>query len=155
SRLSSPHTIRIFDFGASDDGVSYIAMEHLDGADLGSIVRAHGPMPVGRVAHVAEQACLSLLDAETCGVVHRDVKPENLFLMRATGEPDFLKLLDFGVALIISPDVTGALTTTGLIMGTPAYMAPETWSGGAADARSDLYALGATLYFLLTGRAPF
>ena len=154
--LRNLHTVRVFDYGASDDGVRYMAMELLSGADLSDLVATRGPMPIGRAVHFARQACDSLDEAHRAGIVHRDIKPENLFVTSEGGEQDFLKLLDFGIAKISSDadsDVT--LTQTGWIGGTPAYMAPEVCAGAAAEVRSDLYSLGAVLYFLLTGTPPF
>jgi hypothetical protein len=153
SRLRSPHTIRIHEFGASDDGIYYIAMEYLPGADLGTLVREHGPMPPARAARFARAACLSLAEAHEAGIVHRDVKPHNLFATSVGDDPDFLKLLDFGIARVAEP--SPELTAAGVLRGTPAYMSPEVCRGAEAEPRSDLYSLGATLYFLLTGSPPF
>lgn len=152
SRLSCPHTIRIYDYGESEDGLPFIAMELLAGADLGAVVAEHGALPEGRVARVAEQVCSSLAEAEDQGIVHRDIKPANLFLTRVGDDEDFVKLLDFGIAKSRGEEEQAQ---TKLILGTPAYMAPELWAGGEADARSDVYALGVTLYKLLTGALPF
>lgn len=154
SNLTSPHTIKIFDYGATDDGIRFIAMEHLTGADLGAIVDLHGPMNVSRALHFARQACRSLAEAHAAGIVHRDIKPQNLFATRVGGTFDYLKLLDFGIARIAENESSASLTRTGAIPGTPAYIAPELWLGGRADARSDVYALGATLFFLLTATTP-
>jgi serine/threonine-protein kinase len=153
SRLESPHTVRIHDFGASDDGVYYLAMEHLDGADLHALCRGHGPMPAGRAIRFAIQACRSLEEAHGKGLVHRDVKPSNLFAARVGDALDHLKLLDFGVARSVEDEEV--LTRTGILRGTPAYMAPEYCRGVPASPASDLYGLGATLYELLTGAPPF
>jgi serine/threonine-protein kinase len=153
SRLESPHTVRIYDFGASNDGVYYIAMEHLDGADLRALCHGHGPMPAGRVIRFAIQACHSLEEAHGKGLVHRDIKPSNLFAARVGDTHDHLKLLDFGVARSIEGDES--LTRTGVLRGTLAYMAPECCRGAPATSASDLYGLGATLYELLTGMPPF
>jgi serine/threonine-protein kinase len=159
SSLQSPHTIRVFDFGASDDGVWFIAMEHLEGVDLMSLVEDIGPMPPERAVRLARQACAALSEAHDAGVVHRDIKPGNLFVCRLGDDPDFLKVLDFGIASIDGATAdAGAsvdVTRTGWVHGTPAYMSPEVCSGGRADARSDIYSLGAVLYFLVTGRPPF
>ena len=153
SKLESPHAVRIFDFGASDDGVYYLAMEHLDGADLAALVRQHGPMPAARVIHFGIQACRSLEEAHAKGLVHRDVKPSNLFAAHVGGVYDHLKLLDYGIARSLSDDER--LTRTGGMRGTPAYMAPEVCRGGDAGPGADLYGLGATLYHLLAGAPPF
>jgi eukaryotic-like serine/threonine-protein kinase len=155
SKLSDPHTIRIFDFGASDDGIYYIAMEHLRGADLAVLVRNYGPMPIARAIRFAVQACRSLIEAHEAGIIHRDIKPQNLFVTRVGDDHDFLKLLDFGVARVLERGEDAQLTSSGMLCGTPAYMAPEVCRGERADERSDIYALGGTLYFLLTGELPF
>jgi serine/threonine protein kinase len=155
SRLTSPHTIRVLDFGASDDGIYYIAMEYLPGADLGRLVREHGPMPPARVLHFARQACRALHEAHQAGVIHRDIKPHNLFVTQVDGQADHLKLLDFGLARMQELGMAAQRTATGVIRGTPAYLPPEAWAGGTVDARSDLYSLGATLYHLLAGVPPF
>ena len=151
--LSSPHTVRVLDFGASDDGVRYLAMERLVGIDLEHLVRSSGPMPPPRAVHLARQACSSLGEAHRAGIVHRDVKPSNLFV--SLGEHgDHLTVIDFGIARRV--DVPEArLTNLGDAIGTPHFIAPESLLGDASDARGDLYGLGATLYFLLTGTRPF
>ncbi|MGO8996771.1 MAG: serine/threonine-protein kinase [Polyangiaceae bacterium] len=156
ANLRSRHTVRVFDYGASDDGVRYIAMELLSGSNLAQLVTAQGPMPIARAVHFARQACDSLDEAHRAGIVHRDIKPENLFVTSEAGEDDVLKLLDFGIAKIASDESNDAtLTQAGWIGGTPAYMPPEVCAGGNAEPRSDLYSLGAVLYFLLTGVPPF
>ncbi|HEX6313866.1 MAG TPA: serine/threonine-protein kinase [Gemmatimonadaceae bacterium] len=153
SRLQSPHVIQIFDYGASDDGLYYIAMEYLTGRDLGTVVKEDGPLATGRAVDFMLQACLALEVAHAAGVIHRDIKPENLFLAR-TDSGEIIKLLDFGIVRFREP--TGSnLTWTGVLVGTPLYLAPELWTGSPADDRSDVYALGVTMYFLLTGRLPF
>ena len=155
SQLQGPHTVRIFDFGASDDGIYYIAMEYLTGANLGTLVAESGPLPAETVIELAKQACLSLEEAHAAGIIHRDIKPENLMVCRTVDGRNRLKLLDFGIARIRAP-VAGEpeLTRTGFLTGTPAYMAPEIWHGAPADERSDIYSLGVTLYFVLTGETP-
>lgn len=154
SRLQSPHIVQIFDYGASEDGLYFIAMEYLTGRDLCTVVREDGPVPVGKAVEYAMQACLALEVAHGGGVIHRDIKPENLFLVRTEGEREHIKLLDFGIVRLREP--TGhTLTWTGMLVGTPLYLAPELWTGHPADERSDIYSMGVTLYFLLTGRLPF
>lgn len=154
SGLQSPHTIRVFDFGASDDGVWFMAMEHLEGVDLSSLVDEMGPLPVARAVRFARQACAALSEAHDAGVIHRDVKPDNLFVCRMGDEADFLKVLDFGIAKIEGSE-EASVTRAGWVHGTPSYMSPEACSGTRVDARSDVYSLGAVLYFLLTGTPPF
>jgi serine/threonine-protein kinase len=130
-------------------------MEYLRGINLAALVGGHGPLPPARMVRFALQACASLAEAHDANIVHRDVKPHNLFVTRAGDDHDFLKLLDFGIAQVMATEPETRLTQPGSSPGTPAYMAPELSRGERADARSDLYALGATMYFLLTGSPPF
>lgn len=153
SRLQSPHVIQIFDYGASEDGLYYIAMEFLAGRDLGSIVEEDGPLSPERAVGLVMQACLALEVAHNAGVIHRDIKPQNLFVVSSGDEGDRIKLLDFGIVRFREPRDRN-LTWTGMLVGTPQYLAPELWTGAAADERSDVYSVGVTLHFLLTGRLP-
>ena len=156
SQMRIPHSVQIYDFGVSDDGIHYIAMEYLTGIDLERLVTRNGPLAPGRAIHFARQVCDCLEEAHAAGIIHRDVKPSNLFVTRVGGDPDFLKLLDFGVARLRQSNADDVrLTRTGTLCGTPAYLAPEIWEGKEADERSDIYAVGVTLYFLLTGQVPF
>jgi serine/threonine-protein kinase len=152
--LDDEHTVRILDVGASDDGVMFIAMEHLEGLDLGRLVAAEGPLTPARSVALLRQACASLREAHARGIVHRDVKPSNLFLTRARSGGDLLKVLDFGIAQQLT-EAEAPITEQGEAVGTPHFMAPEVLLGIAADARVDVYGLGATLYFLITGMRPF
>jgi hypothetical protein len=154
SRLHSPHVIQIFDYGASEDGLYYIAMEYLNGRDLCTLIKEQGPLSAAVATRYMIQACLALEVAHDAGVIHRDIKPENLFLVHQDGEEDLIKLLDFGIVRLREPGA-GNLTWTGVLIGTPLYLAPELWSGAPADERSDLYSMGVTFYFLLSGRVPF
>jgi len=159
--LQSPHTVEVYDFGVSEDGSFYYAMELLDGIDLETLVQRFGPLPAERVVHVLEQACLSLGEAHRRGLVHRDLKPANLFLCQLAFQPDFLKVLDFGLVRRAAIESLGAsedevLTKSGLLAGTPSYMAPEMAAGDRdIDGRADLYALGCVAFKLLTGRQVF
>ena len=151
--LRHPNTIRIFNHGVSEDGLWYYAMELLEGESLQALVHRLGPLPAHRAASLIVQAARALFEAHEQGIVHRDVKPENLFVTTLGGEPDVIKVLDFGIARWTEDDA--GLTSTGFVTGTPAYMAPEVATGGQATPAADLYGLGATLYFALTGRPPF
>jgi hypothetical protein len=156
--LSSPHTIRIFDFGTTDAGVFYYVMELLAGRDLESLVREFGPVPADRAIYLLRQVCHSLADAHARGLVHRDIKPANIYACRMGLDYDFVKVLDFGLVKFADKTamqqtlMTAAHTTT----GTPAYMAPELILGETeVDRRADVYALGCVAYYLLTGQLVF
>jgi eukaryotic-like serine/threonine-protein kinase len=156
--LHSPHTVELYDFGVTLDGIFYYVMELLDGLDLEQLVRRFGPVPPERAVHILLQACDSLADAHYTGLVHRDVKPANLYVCRKGLRSDFVKLLDFGlVKRAWSQEAVGeSLTGEGLITGTPAYLAPEAALGSPhVDGRADLYALGCVAYWLLTGEKVF
>ncbi|MCB9596023.1 MAG: protein kinase [Sandaracinaceae bacterium] len=152
--LRSPHTVELYDFGVNQEGECFFVMELLEGMDLQSLVDQHGPLPPSRAVHLVSQACLSLGEAHAAGLIHRDIKPANLFVGQLGLEPDFVKVLDFGMVSAGEGDVQ--LTSAGQIHGTPSYMAPEHGAEGVAlDHRVDLYALGCVLHFLLTGRTVF
>jgi serine/threonine-protein kinase len=158
AQLNSPHTIQLFDFGITEEGTFYYVMELLAGLDLESMVREFGPLPSERVIFLMRQACHSLADAHTRGLVHRDVKPANIYVCRMGLEYDFVKVLDFGLVklnrLTSRDDTLETLDQT--TTGTPAYMAPEIILGDAAvDRRADVYALGCVAYYLLTGQLVF
>jgi len=154
TELQHPNTVRVFDFGVTDDGLCYFAMEYLEGEDLGHLVLREGALSPNRAVRLMHQAARALGEAHAHGIIHRDIKPANLFVTNAGGEHDFLKVLDFGIARFgTEPGQT--LTDTGWVAGTPGYIAPEVATGTRADPRSDVYALGAVLYFLLAGRPPF
>ncbi len=153
SRLVHPNTIRVYDFGASDDGVLFLALELLDGLDLEAVITRSGPFSPARTIHVARQACGSLAEAHAAGIVHCDMKPANVFLTRAAGQHDFVKVLDFGLAHItVGP---GSSTVLEGIRGTPAFMPPEVIRGERVGPESDVYSMGAVLYFMVTGTTVF
>ena len=155
TELTHPNTVRVFDYGVTDDGIHYYAMELLAGENLVELVEREGPLPPERALYLAAQAARALAEAHGRGLVHRDVKPENLFVTNAGGERDFVKVLDFGIVRREAEAENAHLTKTGAIAGTPAYLAPEVVRGQPATARADVYALGGVLYFLLTGRHVF
>jgi hypothetical protein len=157
SRLQSPHTIRLYDFGQTRAGVFYFAMELLEGLDLETLVRRFGPLPPERVVYLLRQACHSLGEAHEVGLVHRDVKPANIYTCRLGREYDFVKVLDFGLVKYDQDEsILDTIKSAELTTGTPAYMAPEMASGAdPVDRRADLYALGCVGYWLLTGQMVF
>ncbi|MDX1964516.1 MAG: serine/threonine protein kinase [Pirellulales bacterium] len=154
-QLNNPHTIAIYDFGRTPEGIFYYAMEFLDGINLQALVDQYGPQPEGRVALILKQVCASLFEAHSQGLVHRDIKPANIMLNRRGGEPDVVKVLDFGLVKTVEEPGAGR-GGRGEMSGTPLYMSPEAIQTPAAvDACSDLYAVGAVGYFLLTGQTVF
>lgn len=157
--LQSRHTVQLYDFGMTQAGTLYYVMELLDGMDLEEIVRRDGPMPAARAVHILVQACASLSEAHRRGVIHRDVKPANIYLCREAFECDVVKILDFGLAKRIVSNTapgSGRDTRADVIMGTPAFLAPEAIHADAAlDGRADIYALGCVAYWLLAGRLVF
>lgn len=155
--LRSCHTIELYDFGTTDEGSFYYVMELLDGLDLESLVQRFGPVPSARAAHLLRQVCHSLGDAHANGMIHRDVKPANIYTCRLGPDFDFVKVLDFGLVKAmggVEPDA--ALTAQGVTTGTPAYMAPElAMAEDGVDARADIYSLGCVAYWLVTGHRVF
>jgi hypothetical protein len=154
SKLRHPNTVTIFDCGHTDDGVYYMAMEYLEGYTLHRAIRQVGHLPEERTAHIARQICRSLREAHSLGVVHRDLKPANVYLLEHGDEPDFVKVLDFGLVKDVTSD-SEDLTKAGLFMGSPKYMAPEQINGAPIDGRTDVYALGVIMYEMVTGKVPF
>ncbi len=155
SQLLHPNTVEIYDFGRTREGQPYYVMEYLDGVTLAELVAHSGPVPPGRTIHILRQVAAALREAHLRGLVHRDVKPENVMLCRR-GEDDVVKLLDFGLVKNLERAETRDITKQLNILGTPRYMAPERLLNPAdVDARSDIYALGAVGYFLLTGKPIF
>ncbi len=156
SQLNHPNTIAIYDYGRTPEGVFYYAMELLDGINLDDLVKQYGPQPEGRVIHLLKQIAGSLAEAHQLGVIHRDVKPANIFLTHRGGVYDFVKLLDFGLVKAVDGREQASLTSTNSMAGTPMYLSPEGINHpDAVDGRSDLYALGAVAYYLLTGTTVF
>jgi eukaryotic-like serine/threonine-protein kinase len=151
--LKSPHTVAVYDFGETSDGILYYVMELLNGLDLETLVEKYGPQPPERVVHFLRQTAASLAEAHANGLVHRDVKPANLMTSVMGLELDFLKVLDFGLVRRIAVDPN--LTAEQGVWGTPAYIAPESAAFNQYDARSDIYSLGAVAYWLLTGKTVF
>src|SRR5262249_34382975 len=154
--LRSPHTVQLYDFGVSEDGAFYYVMELLDGIDLETLVKRFGPQNPGRVVGLLKQVCQSLAEAHCAGLVHRDIKPTNIFLCRMGVEYDFAKVLDFGLVKIVLGQGETRMTREGVTTGTPAYIAPEVATASQQiDGRADLYGLGCVAYWLLTGNLVF
>jgi len=156
SQLTHPNTVEVFDYGTTREGRWYYAMEYLEGASIEEVVARSGPMPPARVVHALAQACGSLAEAHARGWVHRDVKPQNLMLCVRGGRHDFVKVLDFGIVKQLRNPETRDITQYSRVLGTPQYMAPERLRNPAdADARADIYAIGAVAWFAIAGRPAF
>lgn len=154
SKLRHPNVVDIIDFGHVDPRTPFFAMEYLDGQDLKSVVKAEKQLKWPRVRDIALQICAGLAVAHQQGFIHRDLKPDNVYLIRDEQGREQVKILDFGIAKIIS-DEAHDTTQTGVLLGTPEYMSPEQAQDQPLDARSDIYALGVILYRMLVGRVPF
>ncbi|HKP63243.1 MAG TPA: serine/threonine-protein kinase [Polyangiales bacterium] len=156
ARLTHPNTITIFDYGRTDDGIFYYAMELLDGATLQRIVEVSGRQLEGRVVRILTMACGALAEAHAIGLIHRDIKPANIMLCTQGGERDVVKLLDFGLVKQLAVAEQPSVSVADSLTGTPLYMAPESiLAPDSVDARADIYALGAVAYFLLAGSEVF
>jgi eukaryotic-like serine/threonine-protein kinase len=157
-RIGNPHIIEIFDIGTAPDGRSYVVMELLNGFPLAKVLEMGGPMPPWRALQIMRQVLRAVGAAHAKGIIHRDLKPDNIFIIHQGGDHDFVKLLDFGISKVVSIDEQApitTLTTTGVVMGTPLYMAPEQALGEPIDRFADIYACGVILYEMLAGRRPF
>ena len=156
SRLSHPNTVAIYDYGRTPEGIFYYAMELLEGPNLAQVVEMTGPLPASRVIHILMQCAGALEEAHEMGLVHRDVKPENIVLCRRGGVPDVVKVVDFGLVKDLAQEDDVKLSRTDALTGTPLYIAPEAITAPEKlDGRADLYALGAVGWFLLVGDPPF
>jgi len=155
SRIGQQNIIDISDFGQTDDGRFYFVMEFLDGVTIASLLHRQGGLPVQRMVNIALQTSRALAAAHAQGIVHRDMKPENVMVLQRPGQSDFVKVLDFGVAKVTTGPAQGGQTQLGMVVGTPQYMSPEQAMGVAVDARTDTYALGLILYEMLSGTPTF
>ncbi|MBN2714858.1 MAG: protein kinase, partial [Deltaproteobacteria bacterium] len=155
SMLTHPNTVTIFDFGSTDDGSLYIAMEFLEGTELSQLIKSEGALPWERTCDIAIQICRSLDEAHNNRIIHRDLKPDNVMLSSRGTQTDVVKVLDFGIAKIKNREDQMQLTAAGEIFGTPEYMSPEQIKGEQLTPASDIYSLGVILYHMLTGTLPF
>jgi serine/threonine protein kinase len=155
SAIGNEHIVEVTDLGRFPDGSVFMALEFLDGRDLATDIEQNGALTLGRATRIMTQVCEALAAAHEKGIVHRDLKPENIFLVRRKGNPDFVKIVDFGISKFKDSDGRG-MTATGAMIGTPHYMAPEQIEGRRdIDHRVDLYAMGVILFVMLTDRMPF
>jgi serine/threonine protein kinase len=154
TQVGSRHIVDVTDFGTTDNGSVFFVMEHLEGEDLSSTLKKEKFLPWPRVLHILDQLCDALQAAHDQGIIHRDVKPANFYRATVGNDTDFIKILDFGIARLVNPQ-DSIVTQTGVVMGTPDFMAPEQAMGKHVDHRADVYSLGASAYALLTGRPPF
>ena len=155
SKLSHPNSITLYNYGKTDEGYVYIAMEFVDGDALADIIEKVGPMPIEQVLTVTRQICGAMHEAHQLEIIHRDLKPDNVLVCKR-GDKDWSKVLDFGIAKMKGQSADDMqLTATGMVFGTPAYMSPEQFSGEELDARSDLYSIGIMAFEMLTGKRPF
>jgi serine/threonine protein kinase len=157
NRLSHPNIVSVHDFGQLPDGRFYLAMEYAEGESLSRVLATVGRLPLVRALYLLHQLAAAVDHAHQRGVVHRDLKPDNLVLVQKRGRTDLLKVLDFGIAKIVAPDYQESLGVTpkGEVFGTPAYMAPEQFRGEGVDPRCDLYSVGCIAYEIITGALPF
>jgi serine/threonine protein kinase len=158
-KLQHPNAVHVDDLDRTEDGRPFIVMEYVEGQNLRTVIRQDGPLPTLRALHIAAQAVSALAAAHKLGIIHRDIKPDNIHLISLPDGSDFVKVLDFGIAKFTQDLSSSALLTgSGLVVGTPQYVSPEQAMGkhsGELDGRSDLYTLGIVLYEMLTGRLPF
>jgi serine/threonine protein kinase len=157
SRIGHPNIVDVTDSGTTEDGSTYFVMEYLEGVELASVIDREGALEVGRALSIATQICRAVAAAHAAEIIHRDLKPENVFLTDRQSKSDFVKILDFGIAKSGGAEQTRErrLTSPGVAMGTPEYMAPEQAAGKPADERCDIYAVGAILYEMLGGVPPY
>ena len=155
SRINHPHVCAIYDFGETQDGLIYLAMEFIEGQSLTAIIEEHGTLPLPRAAEMIQQAADALQAAHDLGIVHRDLKPDNIMVTTTRGK-DTVKVVDFGIAKAAGGGESNQkVTKTGFVVGTPEYMSPEQLAGDAVDGRSDIYSLGLVFYRMITGTTPF
>lgn len=152
SRIQHPNVATVFDFGSTPDGQAYLVMEYVEGRTLGALLAERQTLPARRVADITQQIAAGLTAAHALGIVHRDLKPDNVMISNT--DPEQIKLVDFGIAKALEGSSAQDVTSDGVVVGTPEYMAPEQFAGDRVDHRSDIYSLGLVCYRMLTGRIP-
>src|SRR5262249_42826160 len=154
--LDHPNIVKVFDFGVDEKDRPYLVMDFLEGKTLGELIKTHGSLPMDQAVHIFEQACDSLDHAHGKGLVHRDLKPGNIMVVKGHRDDHSVKILDFGIAKIVGDGgaVSQTLTNTGEIFGSPLYMSPEQCQTGSLDLRSDIYSMGCLMYETLAGKPP-
>lgn len=156
SQIDHPNAVSIYDFGEAEDGMIYLAMEFVDGQPLSDILKREGPLPLDRVVRIIKQSADALGAAHALGIIHRDFKPDNIMVCDKPGRPDWVEVVDFGIAKHAAADPSKpGLTQVGYVLGTPLYMSPEQVTGEVLDQRSDLYSLALVAYEMLSGDLPF
>ncbi|MBX9770744.1 MAG: serine/threonine protein kinase, partial [Candidatus Obscuribacterales bacterium] len=157
SSLNHPNILTVYDFGITEDNKPYLVVEFLEGTSLEEVLNDEGAIDSSRVMHIFKQATSGLAQAHEKGIIHRDLKPGNIMLITVSEQPDFVKIVDFGIAKLVqeSTEQNIGLTATGEVFGSPLYMSPEQCRGRKLDNRSDIYSLGCVMYHSLSGKRPF
>ncbi|HEY2825898.1 MAG TPA: serine/threonine-protein kinase, partial [Gemmatimonadales bacterium] len=155
ARINHANVCAIYDFGETDDGLIYLAMEFIEGSALTDLIDSEGALAVPRATRILQQTADALQAAHDLGIVHRDLKPDNIMITKGRENADVVKVVDFGIAKAMGGEEGQKVTKTGLVVGTPEYMSPEQLSGDKLDGRSDLYSLALVYYRMLTGTLPF
>ncbi|MEK6324722.1 MAG: SUMF1/EgtB/PvdO family nonheme iron enzyme [Acidobacteriota bacterium] len=154
-RIDNVHAVTVYDFGQTDEGLLFLAMEFIDGKPLSRVIAEQRVLPIERVVHITNQIAEALTAAHALPMIHRDLKPDNIMITRKGANTDFVKVLDFGIAKALADEGGENLTKTGFVLGTPVYMSPEQLLGEELDPRSDIYSLAIIVYEMLSGRLPF
>jgi len=156
SSMSHPNIVTVYDFGISENSTPYLVMDFVEGINLKDVLNRHQRLPVERAVAIFSQMCSAMEHAHAKGILHRDIKPENVVLLKTSWSPEFVKLVDFGIAKYVNEPKNNAkkLTMDGQVLGTPAYMSPEQVMGDRLDPRSDIYCMGVLMYHTITGKLP-